>query len=274
MFSGHTHRDMTEMHNYYDPTSENSTLPNYLFNTAAVSYLGTGFYDDGVSREFAKSWHAQTYQLYGETHQKWNSSKGYYLRVYENCIEIYGREYSTSQWVPNAMYRIVTAEHVHTGELECSNVCKYCNESITPKSAHVGEHGCSELCKYGCNTKVTPTADHSFGDWIVLSQPTADKDGEQIRTCTLCKALEIEKIPATGAQEKPTDTQATDNTEKPTDTQATDPSDTQQTTSTTQPTASSTEANSGGCGGAIGGAAVLAIAVAALGVGVTLKKKD
>lgn len=200
MFSGHTHRDMTELYNYYDPTATASTLPNYLFNTAAVAYVSTGFYDDGVTVSFAESWHDQTYTLYGETKQKWDSSKGYYVRVYENCVEIYGREFSTAEWVPNAMYRIVTADHIHTGELSCSNTCKYCGQSITPVVAHTGEYDCSVLCKYGCGGKITPKAEHSFGEWEIVSEATSSKQGEKTRTCSVCGYIEGQKIPVVASK--------------------------------------------------------------------------
>jgi len=162
MFSGHTHWDMTEYNNYYDPTAPtdpNNALPNYLFNTAAVAYLVTGYYDDGVSYDYNQGWYAQTYTLYGETHLKWDDSKGYYLRVYENCIEIYGREFSSSQWVPNAMYRLNKAAEIapneHEGEKACSENCKYCGESITPAQPHQGLYSCSTTCRW-CGTELTP----------------------------------------------------------------------------------------------------------------------
>lgn len=178
MFSGHSHRDMTEFHNYYDPTLEGATLPNYLFNTASVAYLSTGFFDDGTTEATnTNSWHAQTYDLYGKTHQKWNASKGYYLRIYENCIEIWGREFSTAQWVPNAMYRIVTGEHVHEGEYPCSDKCI-------------------------CGEAVTPSAEHDFSEWKVIIEPTAKNQGTRKRTCSVCGLTQNEKIPAI---EKPTE---------------------------------------------------------------------
>lgn len=217
MFSGHSHRDMTEFHNYYDPTLEGATLPNYLFNTASVAYLSTGFFDDGSTEATnSKSWHAQTYDLYGETHQKWNASKGYYLRVYENCIEIWGREFSTAQWVPNAMYRIVTGEHVHEGEYPCSDKCI-------------------------CGEAVTPSAEHKFSKWKVISEAAVGKQGVRKRSCSVCGLTQNEKIPAI---EKPTEA----------------------------PTATEPEEKKGGCGSTVGGAAVMLSAMVTL-VGISLKKK-
>ncbi len=167
MFSGHTHWDMTEYNNYYDPTAPtdpNNALPNYLFNTAAVAYLVTGYYDDGVSYDYNQGWYAQTYTLYGETHLKWDDSKGYYLRVYENCIEIYGREFSSSQWVPNAMYRInktsAIAPNEHEASKPCGNECIYCGETFTPTTPHTGLIPCSEKCQW-CGGTAVPTADHT-----------------------------------------------------------------------------------------------------------------
>ena len=153
MFSGHSHWDMTEYHNYYDPndpTDPENALPNYLFNTAAVAYLSTGLFDDGTSYAFSKGWYDQTYTLYGETHLKWNGSKGYYVRVYENCIEVYGREFSSSQWVPNAMYRISKTAaidpHDHTYDNSCDENCNICGDI-----REVGDHQYDFVCGEECN---------------------------------------------------------------------------------------------------------------------------
>lgn len=46
-------------------------------------------------------------------------------------------------------------------------------------------------------------ADHTFGDWKVISEATADKDGEQQRACTVCGYAESKMIPATGTTDEP-----------------------------------------------------------------------
>ena len=185
VFSGHSHWDMTDANNIYDPNNPTdvtnnpldangnrlypNTLPNYLFNTAAVAYLVSGVEDE-----------------VGLSYPNWTSSKGYYVRVYENCIELWGRDFSTAQWVPNAMYRMeldLAEECTHEDNASCATVCKHCGEALTPTANHTtdydcdatcktcgeavehaehsGKKACSTVCQYGCGTTVAHTAEHS-----------------------------------------------------------------------------------------------------------------
>ena len=182
VFSGHSHWDMTDANNIYDPNNPTDvnnnpkdgqgnplypeTLPNYLFNTAAVAYLVSGVQDEA-----------------GKSYSNWNSSKGYYIRVYENCIELWGRDFATGQWVPNAMYRIPLDLNLctHAGNAACATVCKDCGDALNSTTdhtvatpcidtvctacgatvtpvLHAGEHSCSTVCKYGCGTTLTGAA--------------------------------------------------------------------------------------------------------------------
>ncbi|MBQ9783059.1 MAG: metallophosphoesterase [Clostridia bacterium] len=83
MFSGHSHWNMTSESNMH---VANDTLPNHLFNTASVGYLWndtrvtTGEYEEG--------------------------SQGYYVRVYDTYVELWGRDFANGKWIPNAMYRV------------------------------------------------------------------------------------------------------------------------------------------------------------------------
>ncbi|MBE6702424.1 MAG: hypothetical protein E7585_03315 [Ruminococcaceae bacterium] len=202
LFSGHSHWDMTDRHNIYDPDNPTDIndnprdgqgnllytelLPNYVFNTASVAYLVSGVNDEA-----------------GLSYSNWSSSKGYYIRVYENCIEIWGRDFSTAQWVPNAMYRIgldlSSCDHANTADCAC--VCKDCGDTLTPSedhdtnyacdthckncgeavehAAHTGEKICSTTCKYNCGTVLSNTPAHN------IATPCTDT------VCPVCNEMVI-----------------------------------------------------------------------------------
>lgn len=53
-----------------------------------------------------------------------------------------------------------------------------------------------------CKAEGTATG-HSFGEWIVVNEPTADAEGNQERICKNCGQKESEIIPAKGNPEPP-----------------------------------------------------------------------
>ena len=84
--------------------------------------------------------------------------------------------------------------------------CTACGYIITPALGHVthtpGEewllddtnhwHKCT-----GCTEKLG-VAPHTYGDWTVVTPPTATVDGEQEHICSVCGYKQVESIPATG----------------------------------------------------------------------------
>ena len=133
MFGGHSHWIMESIGNIHEASD---TQPNYLLNTASVSYLWTdndelhGGYDPGAG------------------------SQGYYVTVYENCIEFRGRDFRNGEWISNAYYRI-WLDCAHESDLPCGTVCKWCGEAFTPAVPCAGEFDCSDTCAV-CGEAITP----------------------------------------------------------------------------------------------------------------------
>ena len=84
---------------------------------------------------------------------------------------------------------------------------------VIPEIGH--EHGIhDETWKYdetehwqecSCGEKLN-LADHSYGEWDVTKEATETEAGSRKRTCSICKYVQAETIPATGIGE-PTDSQ-------------------------------------------------------------------
>ena len=103
--------------------------------------------------------------------------------------------------------------------------CKDCGEKIqTGTAIEAGAHNtelrgvkeatCTEdgydgdmVCKT-CGIKVqvgqviTAPGSHTFGDWKVVEEATATKDGTKERSCSKCEYIETEIIPATGIEDE------------------------------------------------------------------------
>ncbi len=76
-------------------------------------------------------------------------------------------------------------------------------EAISAKEPTCGEagHTAGEQCSV-CHTVLTATepvaatGEHSYGEFVVLSQPAYEVEGEQKRVCSECQHVDIQKIPA------------------------------------------------------------------------------
>ena len=84
--------------------------------------------------------------------------------------------------------------------------CTVCGYIITPALRHVthtpGEEWLSDDTNHwhkctGCTEKLG-VAPHIYGDWTVVTPPTATVDGEQEHICSVCGYKQVESIPATG----------------------------------------------------------------------------
>ena len=84
--------------------------------------------------------------------------------------------------------------------------CTACGYIITPALGHVthtpGEEWLSDDTNHwhkctGCTEKLG-VAPHTYGDWTVVTPPTATVDGEQEHICSVCGYKQVESIPATG----------------------------------------------------------------------------
>ena len=65
---------------------------------------------------------------------------------------------------------------------------------------HCGAYFSDEAATYGIqeNSWIIPAAGHRWGDWIVNTEPTEEAEGSEIRTCTVCGAVETRSIPVLG----------------------------------------------------------------------------
>src|SRR5690606_33714461 len=77
LFSGHTHQDMRKPHSNM---TDKKGFP--VINTATTYY--TTFWPD----------------------QNWDESQGLYVEVYEDKVEIKGRDFHRKQWIPETYYTI------------------------------------------------------------------------------------------------------------------------------------------------------------------------
>ena len=84
--------------------------------------------------------------------------------------------------------------------------CTVCGYIITPALGHTTHTAGEEWLKNadehwhkctGCTEKLG-VAPHTYGDWTVVTPPTATVDGEQEHICSVCGYKQVESIPATG----------------------------------------------------------------------------
>ena len=80
LFNGHSHWTLDSENTMYE---RSETLPT-IFNTASVGYLWTS-YDVATGVHLA-------------------GSQGYYIRVYEDKVLVLGRDFTTGEWIPSAMF--------------------------------------------------------------------------------------------------------------------------------------------------------------------------
>ena len=84
--------------------------------------------------------------------------------------------------------------------------CTACGYIITPALGHTTHTAGEEWLKNadghwhqctGCTEKLG-VAPHTYGDWTVVTPPTATVDGEKEHICSVCGYKQVESIPATG----------------------------------------------------------------------------
>lgn len=131
------------------------------------------------------------FELHSATSATWQSDG---TRHWHVCA--CGEEVDVAPHVPDR------SEATETEAVKCT-VCGYI---ITPALGHVthtpGEEWLSDDTNHwhkctGCTEKLG-VAPHTYGDWTVVTPPTATVDGEQERICSVCGYKQVESIPATG----------------------------------------------------------------------------
>lgn len=131
------------------------------------------------------------FELHSATSATWQSDG---TRHWHVCA--CGEEVDVAPHVPDR------AEATETEAVTCTA----CGYIITPALGHVthtpGEEWLSDDTNHwhkctGCTEKLG-VAPHTYGDWTVVTPPTATVDGEQEHICSVCGYKQVESIPATG----------------------------------------------------------------------------
>ena len=131
------------------------------------------------------------FELHSATSATWQSDG---TRHWHVCA--CGEEVDVAPHVPDR------AEATETEAVTCTA----CGYIITPVLGHVthtpGEEWLSDDTNHwhkctGCTEKLG-VAPHTYGDWMVVTPPTATVDGEQEHICSVCGYKQVESIPATG----------------------------------------------------------------------------
>ena len=131
------------------------------------------------------------FELHSATSATWQSDG---TRHWHVCA--CGEEVDVAPHVPDR------AEATETEAVKCT-VCGYI---ITPALGHTTHTAGEEWLKNadehwhqctGCTEKLG-VAPHTYGDWTVVTPPTATVDGEQEHICSVCGYKQVESIPATG----------------------------------------------------------------------------
>ena len=131
------------------------------------------------------------FELHSATSATWQSDG---TRHWHVCA--CGEEVDVAPHVPDR------AEATETEAVTCTA----CGYIITPALGHVthtpGEEWLSDDTNHwhkctGCTEKLG-VAHHTYGDWTVVTPPTATVDGEQEHICSVCGYKQVESIPATG----------------------------------------------------------------------------
>ena len=131
------------------------------------------------------------FELHSATSATWQSDG---TRHWHVCA--CGEEVDVAPHVPDR------AEATETEAVTCTA----CGYIITPALGHVthtpGEEWLSDDTnhwhKCTCCTEKLGVAPHTYGDWTVVTPPTATVDGEQEHICSVCGYKQVESIPATG----------------------------------------------------------------------------
>ena len=131
------------------------------------------------------------FELHSATSATWQSDG---TRHWHVCA--CGEEVDVAPHVPDR------AEATETEAVTCTA----CGYIITPALGHVthtpGEEWLADDTNHwhkctGCTEKLG-VAPHTYGDWTVVTPPTATVDGEQEHICSVCGYKQVESIPATG----------------------------------------------------------------------------
>ena len=84
----------------------------------------------------------------------------------------------------------------HVYDNDCDTTCNTCfaTRSIT----HKYDNSCDAACNV-CGLTRTP-GEHNYGEWVVVTEPTATNTGISERYCSICNAKDFKILPAKGEE--------------------------------------------------------------------------
>ena len=158
-----------------------------------------------------------------------------YLEFYNNLFTTYGKKDTadvnayTFQFVQKNAETPKPTEPKPTDPPACTHSNTVVRDAV---EATCGQHGytgdtycksCGKLLEKG--QAINMTNNHSYGDWVVVEEPTSLTEGRHERECTVCGDRQSETLPALGVDptdpSEPVVTQPTEGTEpEPTDPEA------------------------------------------------------
>lgn len=104
--------------------------------------------------------------------------------------------YRDSRWIPSYDYNVtdpITGEHI------CARYGKTILATcVHPQYSVTLCTGCDYRSEYHGGSQAL--ADHAYSQWTVIKEATATATGERTRTCSVCKKVNNEVIPATGEE--------------------------------------------------------------------------
>ncbi len=154
--------------------------------------------DESFSQESSEAEHEHTYS------EDWSyEATGHWHANTCGCDD-----YITADWEQHEMEEVVTKEATETEAGSATITCKICGysyESEIPALGHT--HTFSDEYAYDSTYHWYPAtcghadkkdlAEHSFGNWTVVTSASCETDGEETRSC-VCGYVETKTISATG----------------------------------------------------------------------------
>ncbi len=98
---------------------------------------------------------------------------------YDGCDDIYCNECGTKR-----------APLEHTYDNACDTTCNACGATRT--ITHTYDDCLDTTCNVCGETRTAPG--HTYGEWVVVTEPTTTAEGEKKHTCTVCGATETASI--------------------------------------------------------------------------------
>ncbi|MBO5714904.1 MAG: hypothetical protein J6S23_00735 [Clostridia bacterium] len=117
--------------------------------------------------------------------------------VYDGCTDLVCNICGEARETAEHNYTSVVTKPTCTAEGYTTHTCSVCGDSYVDTKVVALGHKYDNACDADCNVcgeKRTP-ADHVFGDWVTIKEPTETEKGEEERKCSVCGYTEHNDIP-------------------------------------------------------------------------------